>query len=229
MGDPLTTDTPQGTGTANDTEVAARALLADLPRLHDWGRGPEVGGLTQPIGNRIITELARYDSPRVVETGAGASTLLFCCLEPGAVTSIAPDAALRDRMLAEAAARGIPIDRLRFVCEQSELALPRLAAAGERFDAGLIDGAHGWPNVFVDFCYINLMLPVGGTLFVDDVQLYSVAQLYLLLRQQEEFEYVALDDKLATFRKVLDHPFLPEWSSQPYIKQNTVVAPASPS
>lgn len=225
----MTTGTPQGTGTGKDKEAASRALLANLPRLHHWGTEPEVGGLNQPIGNRIITELARYDSPRVVETGAGASTLLFCCLEPETVTSIAPDAALRDRMLAEGATREIPTDRLRFLCDYSELALPRLAAAEEEFDVGMIDGSHGLPSVFVDFCYMNLMLPVGGTLFVDDVQLFSVAQLYLLLRQQEGFEYVALDDKMATFRKVLDHPFLPDWRAQPYVEQNTVVGPPKPT
>ena len=212
-------------GAAIRSEAAARALLSDPPRLHDWGRGWEVGGLTPRIGERLIAELARYDSPRVIETGAGASSLLFCCLEPDYVTSIAPDADLRDRMLAEASNRGISTDRLRFICDRSELALPKLAAAGDQYDAALIDGSHNWPAVFVDFCYLNLMLPVGGTMFVDDVQLYSVSQLYMLLRKQEEFEYVGLEDKMATFRKVLDHPWLPEWRSQPYIEENTVVGP----
>jgi hypothetical protein len=210
-------------------EAAARALLADPPRLHDWGRGWEVGGLTNRIGERLITELDRYDSPRVVETGAGASTLLFCTLEPAAVTTIAPDAALRDRMLAAASERGISTERLRFICDRSELALPKLAESGERCEAAFIDGSHNWPAVFVDFCYLNLMLPVGGTMFVDDVQLYSVDQLYNLLRKQEEYEYVGLEDKMATFRKVLDHPWLPEWRSQPYIEENTVVEPPSGS
>jgi hypothetical protein len=75
--------------------------------------------------------------------------------------------------------------------------------------------------VFVDFCYINMVMPAGGTLFIDDVQLYSVEQLYLLLREQPEYEYVALDGKFATFRKVLDCRFLPEWRLQPYIERNT--------
>jgi hypothetical protein len=210
-----------------DSEAAARALIADPPRLHDWGRGLEVGGLTGRIGERMIAEIGRYDSPRLIETGAGASTLLLCCLEPEAVTSIAPDAALRDRMLAAASDRGISTEQLRFICDRSELALPKLAEAGDRYDAALIDGSHNWPAVFVDFCYLNLMMPVGGTMFVDDVQLYSVAQLYNLLRKQEEFEYVGLDDKMATFRKVLDRQWLPEWRSQPYIEQNTVVEPPS--
>jgi Methyltransferase domain len=205
------------------TLTPARALLANLPKLHYWGGEEQVGGLNSTIGERMITELGRYQAPRVVETGAGATTLLFCCLDPGAVTSIAPSDELHDRILAEAAAREIAVDRLRYLCERSEVALPRIAADGDRFDAGLIDGCHNWPSVLVDFCYINMMLPAGGTLFLDDVHLYSVSQLYLLLQQQNEFEYVALDDKLATFRKLVDHPFLPEWNFEPYIKENSPV------
>jgi Methyltransferase domain len=214
-------------GATTRPEAAARTLLAAPPRLHDWGRGWEVGGLTPRIGERLIAEVGRYDSPRVIETGAGASSLLFCCLEPEGVTSIAPDADLRDRMLEEAAHRGISTKRLTFICDRSELALPKLAEAGNRYDVALIDGSHNWPAVFVDFCYLNLMMPVGGTMFVDDVQLYSVSQLYMLLRKQEEFEYAGLDDKMATFHKVLEHAWMPEWRSQPYIEENTVVAPPS--
>src|SRR4051812_38595532 len=200
----------------------AHALLADLPELHHWGGTSQVGGLNLEIGDRLIAELARYDAPRVIETGAGGTTLLFCCLEPASVTSIAPDAALRDRIVAEAAVRGIALDPLRYLCERSEVALPALAAAGERFDVALIDGAHNWPTVFVDFCYLNMMLPAGGRLLIDDIQLYSVAQLYrLLLEQEREFELVATDDKLATFRKRSERAFLPEWNDEPYIVRNS--------
>ena len=45
----------------------ARALLANLPKLHYWGSEEQVGGLNSVIGDRMITELARYDSPRVIE------------------------------------------------------------------------------------------------------------------------------------------------------------------
>jgi hypothetical protein len=204
--------------------TAARALLANLPKLHRWGGEEQVGGLNSVIGERMITELARYDSPRVIETGAGATTLLFSCLDPGALVSIAPNAELRDRIFAEATKRQIALTRLFFVCDRSELALPRAAADRNRFDVGLIDGSHNWPNVFVDFCYINMMMPAGGTLFVDDIHLYSVSQLHHLLRQQEElFEFVALDDKMATFRKLVEDQFLPEWNQEPYIAEQSPV------
>jgi hypothetical protein len=205
--------------------TAARALLANLPKLHVWEGEEQVGGLNSVIGERLITEVAGYDSPRVIETGAGATTLLFSCLDPGALVSIAPSAELRDRIFAEATKRQIALTRLFFVCDRSELALPRIAADRNRFDIGLIDGSHNWPSVFVDFCYINMMMPAGGTLFVDDVHLYSVSQLFhLLRRQREQFEFIAVDDKMATFRKLVHQEFLPEWHREPYIAEESPVA-----
>ena len=71
-------------------------------------------------------------------------------------------------------------------------------------DAGFIDGNHGWPAVFVDFCYLNRMLRPGGLMFIDDVQIFAVAQLVCLLRQQTpHYELVSVEGKMATFRKGL--------------------------
>lgn len=206
---------------------SAHALLADLPRLHHWGGDPQVGGLNTTIGERLIAEVGRFGSPRVIETGAGATTLLFCALGVTELTTIAPDAALQQRVIDEASRRAIATTALDFVCEPSEAALPRLAAAGHRVDVALIDGHHGWPNVFVDFCYFNMMLGAGATLLVDDVQLYSVAQLALLLVEEPTFELVAVDDKLATFRKVADAPSLPDWRHEPFIERLTREAPSA--
>lgn len=195
--------------------------MQELPALHFWGGQAQTGGLDRRIGKRIIDEVDGLDAPAVLETGAGATTLLFLLLAPATVTSIAPDDELRSRLFAEAAQRDISTEPLRFILDQSEWALPKLAEVGETIDVGLIDGNHGWPAVFVDFCYINVMLRNGGLLFIDDVHLHSVGQLFLLLRQQPEYELVALEHKFATFRKVSDSTFLPEWSRQPFIATNS--------
>jgi hypothetical protein len=202
---------------------AAKGFLKDLPKLHVWGGKERVGGLNDQIGRRLIDELGKLAEPCVIETGAGATTLLFLQLGLAELTSIAPDAALKDRILVEARRRRIPTDRLRFVCERSEIALPPLAADGYQIDAALIDGCHGWPSVFVDFCYINRMLRKDGILFLDDIQLYSVAQLHLLLCQEHDFEHVSIDSKLSTFRKVTSRPFLPDWRAQPFVALNSAV------
>jgi hypothetical protein len=204
----------------------ANEFLSDLPALHHWGGPPQVGGLNPAIGRRIIDVMNRYETPRVIETGAGASTLLFLVL--GAeLTSIAPDSALHQRIVDEAGRRQIDLHALRFVCEPSEWALPRLASAGRRVDIALIDGHHGWPNVFVDFCYVNAMLGKGGTLLLDDLQLYSVGQLARQLAEEPGFELRAVDDKMATFVKLDDAPGLADWRMQPYIERQTRTEPST--
>ena len=89
-------------------------------------------------------------------------------------------------MFAAAAERGISTEPLRFICDYSELALPKLVEEGEQYDVAFIDGCHNWPAVFVDFCYMNMLLPAGGTILLDDLHLYSVAELFNFLRRQEQ-------------------------------------------
>jgi len=197
-----------------------QALLDDHPFLHrDRHGAPKDGGLTRGMARRFTEELSAFDRPRIVETGTGLSTLLFLCLDPAQVISISPAPDLHERALAEADSRGIDTGPLRLVADCSESALPLLALVEHlEIDAGFIDGCHGWPAVFVDFCYLNRMLRPGGLLFVDDLQLFPVAQLVCLLRaQRPHFEFVAVDGKMATFRKVVDHQYLPDWRLEPFL------------
>jgi predicted O-methyltransferase YrrM len=200
------------------------ALMRDKPFLHlDRHGAPKDGGTNRPMAQRFVTELGRLDAPRIAETGTGVSTLIFLTLAPASVISISPDAALHERTRREAEARGIDHAPLRLIDDRSEAALPLLALVEQlEIDAGFIDGNHGWPAVFVDFCYLNRMLRLGGLLFVDDIQLYGVAQLVGLLRQQQpHYELVAIDgNKMATFRKGLDTPYLPDGSMEPFLATN---------
>ena len=201
-----------------------RDLLNDPPKLHIWGGTPQVGGMNKQIGNRIIELMGDLESPAVMETGAGVSTMLFLLLGARPMTTIAPDTALRDRLMIAAKERSVDTTPLRFIAEHSEDALPRLAAAGEQIDLALIDGRHGWPTVFVDFCYLHMMLRAGGIMLVDDIQLHSCGQLFLFLRaQHDEYELRAIDDKQATFRKLTDGRYLPDWRQAPFIESNSFV------
>jgi hypothetical protein len=202
---------------------AATSLIRDRPRLHRYGGGLKVGGLTKAIADRLVTAVQATDQPVVIETGAGLSTLLFCCLEPLRLTSIAPDPALWDRIVGEAEERSISIEQLRRICDRSDLALPPLAAAGESVNVAFVDGDHGWPSVFVDFCYINMMLEEGGLLFLDDAHLHSVRELVLLLLHQPGFRWEGQTSKMAVFRKTSSDRFMPPGpAEQPFIRLNSV-------
>ncbi len=210
---------------------AAEELIQERPPLHDFvGRGElTVGGMTGGIARRLIKEIQELDKPHIMETGAGISTLLFCCLAPERVTSIAPDEQLWERISAEADTRGIDLSPVRKFRERSDVALPPLAAAGESIDVAFVDGDHGWPSVFVDFCYMNMMLREGGLLFLDDTHVHSVHQLQLLLVHQPGFSYTGDTQKMAVFRKDTADRFLPLASQQPFIRANTVKEPRGPA
>lgn len=209
------------------SEDQARAVMRERPALHRGRSGNEkIGGLNSVVGERFIKEISELDGPDICETGSGLSTLMFCALGASSVVSVSPAADLHERTLAEAERRQIDTSGLRFIDDLSERALPLLALVeGHKIDVGFIDGNHGWPAVFVDFCYLNAMLRPGGLLFVDDIQIYAVAQLVGLLRMHEpHFEFVAIDSKMATFRKSsLDFipDYLPDWTLQPFIRNNT--------
>jgi predicted O-methyltransferase YrrM len=205
----------------------ARSVAADRPHLHRTRDGaPKDGGMNRAIAERFIAELSKIDKPRIAETGTGVSTLVFLSIDPGFVISISPAPDLHERTRAEAVARGIDVEPVRFIDDRSESALPLLALVeGVEIDAAFIDGNHGWPAVFVDLCYLNRMLRPGGLMFVDDIQVYSVAQMVCFLRQQEpHYEFVGIDSKMATFRKGLDLPYLPDWRFEPFITANTATA-----
>lgn len=207
-----------------DREKKAAAFLRELPNVHvRTDRPPHSGGLNPRIGQVMIEEIAKLgDGPRSIETGAGNSTLLFMMLGCSQVTAIAPDPKLGPRIRSEAVERSLDASVFRYIEDRSEAALPRLALDEQAScEIAFIDGNHGWPSVFVDFCYLNVMMEQDAVLFVDDVQIYACAQLMLLLREQPGFELVSMVGKMATFRKRTRARFLPDWRGEPFIVTNT--------
>jgi len=206
-----------------DVEKRAVAYLSDLPKMHERGDRPaHSGGLNLRLGKVMIEELQKLDSPTIIETGAGSSTLLFVMLGCSKVISIAPDEKLGRRIHEEGQQLKLDVGVLTYINDRSERALPKLALDDKvRCQAAFIDGNHGWPSVFVDFCYLNMMMDKGAILFVDDVHVYACAQLMLLLQSQPEYEFMRLDGKMATFRKTTQAEFLPDWRGEPFIEMNT--------
>lgn len=196
------------------------AFVANIPRLHSWD-----GGTTWNTGGfeerhlRAIHELVRRDfrTPRIVETGAGASTILFLLSQPSVVTTVCPEADLYQRIREYCQSSGVGVTELDDIVGFSQDALPKLVAEGRIYDFALIDGAHGWPLVMVDFCYLNAMLRSGGLLMIDDLQLHTVRELGNLLLEQPGFDRVADIGKSWIFRKTTNDAYLPEWNQQPYI------------
>ncbi len=209
---------------------ALKAFIDDLPKLHSWDNGKtwNTGGFGPKHLNGIAKVLAELPARfRVIETGAGNSTLLFLLCGAGSVVSIAPDVPLFDRIRASADQRSIDYAALEAVVAFSEDVLPGLANDAMRnkslYDFALIDGGHGWPTVFVDFCYTMAALKPGGYLMIDDIQLFSVKQLARLLNESAEFSLVSNLGKSIIFRKDTKNSRMTDFGAQPYIKRMTEV------
>lgn len=199
--------------------------LECIPDLHTWDKGHTwcKGGFGKSQLNSLRSFLIERDVDSVVETGAGNSTITFLLSCAGAVTSIAPDAGLFQRIESYCANYAISTAKLEKIVGFSQWELPRLAAKLQgTVDFALIDGFHGWPIVFVDFYYINHLVRRGGYIMLDDLQLHSVAELARFLKEQPGYlEVLNLSNKSIIMQKQTASVDIPDFGAQPYIKRQT--------
>jgi len=220
-------DGPAGRDSSTRFDARSDRLLARMPSLHCWDGVWNRGGFDRSLLAEWLEILGREGltrpGRRFLETGAGLSTLAFLATDPAEVISVVgPDPELADRIRAAATELDLPTGALRLETSRSELALPRLVLDREPFvDAALIDGGHGWPTVFVDFCYASYALRQGGLLALDDRQLHSVRELIEFLRRQPGWELLAEPGRMAIFRKTYVQRMLPDFGGQPYVLERS--------
>jgi predicted O-methyltransferase YrrM len=94
--------------------------------------------------------------------------------------------------------------RLEHIAETSQLALPRLVAAGESADFVFIDGGHKLEEVFVDWYFSDLLVEQGGLIVLDDVVLRPIAIVGAFVRANRP-DYEELeppDSNFLVFKKI---------------------------
>ena len=198
------------------------AFVANLPLLHTWDHGKtwNSGGFEQKQFDSLRAFFDRHllDQRRIIETGCCNSTIFFLLTSPTSVVSIDPEESIYCRVLDYCNKNRISSDRHEMHINHSELVLPKIAEVRKRqFDFALIDGNHGWPTVFVDFWYCNMLVRKGGFVMLDDVQLHSVKELARFLAEEPSFAIVLDLGKALVFEKNTDEIMTREWLEQPYI------------
>jgi len=204
--------------------------LSDLPMLHSFD-----GGISWNTGGFDRNQLeALYSllkgklpaAPRLLETGAGNSTITMLFLNPSRLITICPDPEVVKRVKLYCTSKNISLGPLEILDDCSEWVLPKLAAASRNsdpiLDFALIDGCHGWPTAFVDLEYIHSMLCEGAFLMIDDIQLHSIKEMAKLILEQPNYYEKVLDlGKALVLKKITSKRSFGEWSSQPYIVRKT--------
>lgn len=137
------------------------------PSLHD---GDEFWGLAWEALAWIEQNVEA--GMRTLETGAGASTMVFAAR--GAVhDAVTPDAGEEERIRRACTERGIDDSRVTFHIGRSHEVLPTLEPAA--LDLVLVDGAHGFPYPVLDWWYLAGRVRDGGQMLLDDAYLPAVA------------------------------------------------------
>lgn len=197
-------------------------LLADPPAVHtmDFSADPELGvWSTEPSCYRLLAEHCGPGT-RTLETGCGASTVLFTAFGAEHVCCTAGQAEA-DRVVDYCRSHGFDTTRLRFEIGYSHRTLPPLEAAGLERDLVLIDGSHGFPQPIVDWLYAAGTLVRNGILVIDDINLPAVRLLCRFLDQDPRWEPIGGTEKWKAFRRHSEGMLSEDWIGQPWYVTRT--------
>jgi predicted O-methyltransferase YrrM len=180
----LTSDVDEATAQVRgvlDRLLAEGSLVSRLDgSIHDVfpiGIGRDEGGALAEI-------VRREHATRTIEVGLGYGISTLCICEgllsgsaPGRHVALDPNQSTRFsdcglQVLEDAGVREMVVH----LPERSELALPRLLQAGERFDFAFVDGNHRFDGAFLDLVYLGRLLEPGRLIVVDDCQLPAISR-----------------------------------------------------
>jgi hypothetical protein len=200
-------------------------LLANPPKLHQHPDGGLIADWR--IDDRTVMELhARVAAGmKTIETGAGLSTILFAA-HGCDHTCIAPDPELLDRIRYYCDQAGVDYGRVDFITARSRDVIHQLPEG--QFDLALIDGCHGFPTAYVDFCYAALLLRTGGLLLIDDLHIYTCRSIADFMQSDPAWEVQVRTERFALASKVeygggVDG----EWAFQQFVLDRSRGCPGS--
>lgn len=199
-----------------------KQLLKAPPLLHDRGNGQlTTWKLADPVLEFMEERI--NETSITLETGAGLSTIL-CAIRRSHHTCVVSQQDEADRIERYCYRQQIPTDRIRFLVGSSDRVLPRLDVPD--LDLLLLDGGHGFPMPFIDWHYAAPALKVGGTLIIDNTELWTCGVLMQFLREepgwQLELEFVGWANT-AVFTKRQAFESSREWCSQPYVVRRSAI------
>jgi hypothetical protein len=195
-------------------------VFLDPPRVHLDASGRIQAKLV--LSKRALCFIHRTvaDGARTLETGVGASTVVFA-LAGSWHTAITPHEAEVSRLREYCRRQGAPLGRVRFDVGYSELVLPTLSPID--LDFVLIDGSHAFPAPFIDWYYTAPLLRIGGLVMVDDTQLWTCGTLAAFLAEEPGWAHEKDLGRAVVFRKCLPFDRGRNWVHQPFTARHSFV------
>ena len=183
-------------------------LRSSPPGIH--GAGDEYWGLAWPALEWLERELRA--GMTTLETGSGASTIVFAAAETSHV-AVTPDADEEARIRDACRRLGVSSEGVVFEVGYSHEVLTRLAA--QPLELALLDGAHGFPYPILDWWHVASRLVVGGRILLDDAYMPPVVAVVDYARRSRSWEVEgAIGYRTVVLRKLAEElpPF--DWEGE---------------
>jgi len=179
-------------------------LLAAIVEARDGLH--ELGTLAPAVLKAIAGHLGSSRVRHSIETGSGASTLLFSHLSEEhkvfAMDTVSSSiSAVRASHLFRAATTT-------FIEGPTQTTLPAHVFE-DTLQAALIDGPHAFPFPALEYYYIYPHLEPGALLIVDDIQIPTIHDLFRFLKRDAMFELIEVVGSAAFFRRTSAPSFDP--------------------
>lgn len=191
--------------------------MAKKPGIHPWPPG-QLSFFA--LEDDVLNYIAGLTNERTcsLETGLGASTIVFTT-QQSRHFCITPAADEIERITDFFHANGVGCDHVTFEPDYSEFALPRMKLP--QLDVVLIDGRHGFPAPMLDWYYTAKYLKVGGTLIVDDVDVWPVQQLIEYLSSSPSWSVDRIFSRTIAYRRLAAGDERAEWIHQANVETKT--------
>jgi hypothetical protein len=151
-----------------------------------------------------------------LEIGSGITTLIFAYAQTHHYC-ITPNKGEIDKLYAYAETEDIPTNKITFINDFSENALPQLKL-DNLLDLVLIDGKHAFPWPFIDWFYTVNHLKKSGILLIDDTHLLSGKLLCDFMKNDPNWQFLqVIDGKTEVFKKLSDDTRNVAWHMQPFL------------
>jgi hypothetical protein len=187
-----------------------RHIVEVAPSLHS------AGTFSARTFEAIAKAVYKLDIRNSVETGSGASTLLFSHRSEHHTVF-----ALDEGTGSVSNVRRSPLLRrstVTFVEGPTQITLPQHRFT-EKLQLVLIDGPHGYPFPDLEYFYLYPQLEAGALLILDDIHIPTVHNLFRFLRRDAMFELEEVVETTAFFRRTgaaTFDPFGDGWLQQGY-------------
>jgi Methyltransferase domain len=196
------------------SDLAIKKIIEEVPNnFHSHG------SLYADVLWRIADEHAASSAVVTAETGCGLSTLVLSHLSSH---HTAFTVSVGDSLQNTSNHPMLNQKTTKFVVGPAQITLPAWQFS-QPLDLVLLDGAHAYPFVELDYYYLYRHVRCGGTLIIDDIHIPTIGRLYEFLLDEEMWEHRGDVRTTAFFRRTsfpLLDPYGDGWTSQKYNRRH---------